>query len=393
MNKYKQIIALLLALTLIFPTSASAGTDWEGWDAENRDDVWSVFDMTEWKEFETLGYIPSIISTYSAGASVCEAVRYYEEQIKAELRSYTQDYSGFTELMLAIVSLRTNGSKPDIFDIANLPNYSNGTEISTEISIETACHIFVECVRKSDDVNPYKLDALLQAIVIAWYCNDPSLVDLYTEKKYSQSETDTYLEDKGLTIDHQTIIRSLNAIYTCKEVKMTGTAAGSSTVAEGIAGTVDSNARMNWLFPSGTPKRPTEVQPYLMTISVPIKTLGGQTTMNLRVHKNLANEIISIFEELLTVDGFYVNQRDTFGYNWRTMASGTGKISHHSYGCVIDLNANANPPFYWNASPDPSSPYYNNPQVVAIFKAHGFYWGGDWSPSFYDPMHFTYTNH
>lgn len=115
--------------------------------------------------------------------------------------------------------------------------------------------------------------------------------------------------------------------------------------------------------------------------------------MSLRVHKQLAKEIQSIFEELLTVQGFYVNPGDTFGYNWRPMASGTGKLSHHSYGCVIDLNATANPPSYWGSKPDPKSPYYNNPQVVAIFKAHGFYWGGNWSPSFYDPMHFTYTNH
>ena len=55
--------------------------------------------------------------------------------------------------------------------------------------------------------------------------------------------------------------------------------------------------------------------------------------------------------------------------------------------CATSLAATA------YVKPDPKSPYYNNPQVVAIFKAHGFYWGGDWSPSFYDPMHFTYTNH
>ena len=393
MKKHSQMIASLLAFVMIFPTATFAGTDWEGWDAEKRDDAWTVFDMTEWTEFESLGYVPSILTTYEATASVSDTVRGYEEQIKAKLQSYTQDYSGYTELMLAIVSLRTNGAGSDIFDIAGLPNYSTEAEISTETSIETACHLLVECVRKSEDANPYKMDALLQAIVIAWYCNDPSLIDYYTEKKYSQPETDTYMEEKGFTIDHKAVLRSLNAIYTCKEVKMVGAAAGSGTVAAGIAGTVDSNERLNWLFPSGVPTTPTEVQPYLTTITVPINTTSGQTTMSLRVHNKLANEIIATFEDLLTVKGFYVDPGDTFGYNWRTMASGTGKISHHSYGCVIDLNANANPPSYWDATPDPSSPYYNNPQVVAIFKAHGFYWGGDWSPSFYDPMHFTYTNH
>ena len=34
--------------------------------------------------------------------------------------------------------------------------------------------------------------------------------------------------------------------------------------------------------------------------------------------------------------------------------------------------------------------FYNNEKVVAIWKKHGFYWGGDWSNRT-DPMHFTYT--
>ena len=99
MKKHSQMIASLLAFVMIFPTAAFAGTDWEGWDAEKRDDAWTVFDMTEWTEFESLGYVPSILTTYEATASVSDTVRGYEEQIKAKLQSYTQDYSGYTEFI------------------------------------------------------------------------------------------------------------------------------------------------------------------------------------------------------------------------------------------------------------------------------------------------------
>ena len=37
-------------------------------------------------------------------------------------------------------------------------------------------------------------------------------------------------------------------------------------------------------------------------------------------------------------------------------------------------------------------PYSVTPEVVAIWKKHGFFWGGDWKSS-KDYMHFTYTNH
>lgn len=393
MKKRKTILTLCLLCATSLAATAYVKASWEGWDTEKQDDAWTVLDLTEWTEFASLGTIPSVITTYSATASVNTAVRDYEAQIKAEFKSYSQDYSGYTELLLAICYLRTQGSGNDIFAITDLPKYEGKSDLTAEESIAAACRLLVACVRESEEVNPYKLDAKLQAVIIAWYSNDPSVIDFFTDQKYTAGEYETYMEREGITLDYKNILQSINAIYSCKEVNMTGSSGYSGSVAAGIAGTIDSGTRLSWLFPGGTPKSPTEVQAYLTTITVPIQTKTGKTTMSLRVHKQLANEIQSIFEELLTVQGFYVNPGDTFGYNWRPMASGTGKLSHHSYGCVIDLNANANPPSYWNSKPDSKSPYYNNPQVVAIFKAHGFYWGGDWSPSFYDPMHFTYTNH
>ena len=52
-------------------------------------------------------------------------------------------------------------------------------------------------------------------------------------------------------------------------------------------------------------------------------------------------------------------------------------LSHHSWGIAIDINVSKNP--Y-------GKPPNQHPEVVKIFKKHGFEWGGDWNLS--DGMHF-----
>ena len=116
MKKRKTILTLCLLCATSLTATAYVKASWEGWDTEKQDDAW-----TEWTEFASLGTIPSVITTYSATASVNAAVRDYEAQIKAEFKSYSQDYSGYTELLLAICYLRTQGSGNDIFAITDLP--------------------------------------------------------------------------------------------------------------------------------------------------------------------------------------------------------------------------------------------------------------------------------
>lgn len=77
-------------------------------------------------------------------------------------------------------------------------------------------------------------------------------------------------------------------------------------------------------------------------------------------------------------------------YNCRAIA-GTDRLSMHAYGAAIDLNvAHAH---YWRwARPDATGAYpYRNAipwEIVEIFEAHGFIWGGKWHH--YDTMHFEY---
>jgi hypothetical protein len=129
---------------------------------------------------------------------------------------------------------------------------------------------------------------------------------------------------------------------------------------------------------------------YLTTISVPAcDTDGNRRNIDLTCHVKLSPLIMAAFTDMASIK-FPI--QDAYAYCWRYMASGGGNLSYHSYGSCIDVNADANPAVYWGYAPDPSSPYYNNTQVVTIWKSHGFYWGGDWSSSYYDPMHFTYTD-
>lgn len=164
-----------------------------------------------------------------------------------------------------------------------------------------------------------------------------------------------------------------------------------TSVNVGEIASISLDQRMSYVFPSGTPNSASEMGQYLTTITVPINNSSGvPTTTQITCHKAIADELVAIFTEMQAV-GFRIT--DAYSYSWRSMASGTGSRSHHSYGLAIDINASANPAAYWGYKPDPTSPYYINEQIVNIWKAHGFYWGGDWSPSYYDPMHFSYTNH
>lgn len=165
----------------------------------------------------------------------------------------------------------------------------------------------------------------------------------------------------------------------------------------GEAAKVPESERLAWLFPNGVPRSEREMAQYLTTITVPIVNGSGtRTTMNLTVHKKLTGEITQIFTEMANM-GFPVKTGTTCGYNWRSMVSSSSQ-SHHSYGCVIDLNWDDNP--YVSSSLSVGNnlyqPYINRfsvtPEVVRIWKKYGFYWGGDWK-SAKDYMHFTYTNH
>ena len=74
-------------------------------------------------------------------------------------------------------------------------------------------------------------------------------------------------------------------------------------------------------------------------------------------------------------------------YNCRTIA-GTTQVSAHGYGIAIDIATRH--AHYWRWNRGGASAYQNKiPQeIVTIFEANGFIWGGKWGH--YDTMHFEY---
>jgi hypothetical protein len=86
-----------------------------------------------------------------------------------------------------------------------------------------------------------------------------------------------------------------------------------------------------------------------------------------------------------------------------TGGSGTGSWSNHAYGLAIDLNPVENPYVGCGRTRDPTRARYLDrsrlrkgmvtPAVVAAFRSIGWGWGGDWSGSTKDYMHFSSNGH
>ncbi len=86
-----------------------------------------------------------------------------------------------------------------------------------------------------------------------------------------------------------------------------------------------------------------------------------------------------------------------------TGGTGTGTWSEHAYGEAVDINPVENPYVGCGMSHDPAGRAYLDrshvrpgmvtPAVVAAFSSVGWGWGGAWSGSTKDYMHFSATGH
>ncbi len=123
--------------------------------------------------------------------------------------------------------------------------------------------------------------------------------------------------------------------------------------------------------------------------SVETITLFGMTT---KVHKEVSESLKAIDAEWKAKGGqsFYavtpaLNDRtpatEHEGFNCRKVTGGTG-YSIHAYGLAIDVNPKNNP---YQAPLRTDMPA----DFVAIWKKHGWGWGGNWLKPKPDPMHFS----
>ena len=114
-------------------------------------------------------------------------------------------------------------------------------------------------------------------------------------------------------------------------------------------------------------------------VSVPIEG----TKVKVRCAKAVAPLIAGFckeFHELIEpIDG---GQFDDWGYAFRMVRGSTDKLSNHSSGTAIDLNATKHA-----LGKSGTFPSKKAPMIRALAKKYGMLWGGDFRHRF-DEMHF-----
>jgi len=117
-----------------------------------------------------------------------------------------------------------------------------------------------------------------------------------------------------------------------------------------------------------------------LPFSLPLGWCPTVQVRRLRCHRKLVNRFRGVFDTILA-EGLRTELRTFDGcYCFRLMRS-SRRLSTHSWGIAIDLNAATN---------RPGSHGDIHRDIVAIFREYGFSWGGKWRRHRRDPMHFQF---
>lgn len=114
---------------------------------------------------------------------------------------------------------------------------------------------------------------------------------------------------------------------------------------------------------------------------------GGRTTITLKngvritVRSEIATLATIVLNEALR-RGYAIRQGDTGSYNCRLIA-GSSTWSNHAWALAIDIN--------WQSNPYTSGTTHDIPDWMAkLMNRYGFAWGGDYTGSRRDYMHFEF---
>jgi hypothetical protein len=145
-------------------------------------------------------------------------------------------------------------------------------------------------------------------------------------------------------------------------------------------------ARIREVYGDPTPYRTPDggVQPHweqiLDYVQLPATlVLGWDRTVpvsRVRVHYKICGSLSRVFHTIKQIGYWPALESFDGTYVWRPKRTGE-KLSTHSWGIAIDLNAASN---RLGSSGDMPK------DVVKAFRDEGWEWGGDWA--FPDPMHF-----
>jgi len=112
---------------------------------------------------------------------------------------------------------------------------------------------------------------------------------------------------------------------------------------------------------------------------------------SIQIHKSCAESLTRILQYIWEQAGSTQEaieklhyDRYSGSYNYRSIRGGNGAMSMHSYGLAIDFDAEE------NEQHSPKHLFQADSLIVKAFKAESAIWGGDWSPSSIDAMHFQF---
>ena len=361
------------------------------------------------------------------GSPLSEEVEALRADILNELKKYGKEE--YINLFLALVMQESGGQGEDVFQcsesLGKAPN-SIGKKQSIEHGVKVLCgYLNNERIKVSSPDDLDNIKTALQAynygggyidyINSSNFGRDTTKNDLQNLGKWTQENALAYQKKKSADLNHGTLVSRTGSAATILGPYQYGDAyyvkhvlryysnvnkGGTKFAAKaGEAAKVSYGGKQKYIWGNGNPPLSQEnMKKYLTTIKVPIlNEKGKKTTMNLTVHVKLAAEFKAIFEDMVKAK-FRIKSSATCAYVWKNII-GTGTVSQHSYGLAIDINWNDNPCFY-NTNVDVTKGYGGyqpgknrfsvTQKVINIWKAHGFYWGGDWSGK-KDTMHFSYT--
>jgi hypothetical protein len=120
-----------------------------------------------------------------------------------------------------------------------------------------------------------------------------------------------------------------------------------------------------------------------------VESTAHGTTFQVTQKRNVACQLQAVLED---VSGRYPELFREIGgsFNWRVI-SGTDRLSSHSFGAAIDLNASLGGYWKWSGRAEGNVGGFDNKiplDLVEAFERYGFIWGGKWHH--YDGMHFEY---
>lgn len=128
---------------------------------------------------------------------------------------------------------------------------------------------------------------------------------------------------------------------------------------------------------AGTPEEQAWAASILTPILLPEPLMGGKQ-IHLGCHRLVAQDLLAILQEIHAA-GLWPLIHTLESYCFR-MSRTTHRLSTHSWGIAVDINAATNPL---------GSHGDLDPRLIAVFQGHKWTYGGHWPTP--DPMHFQFA--